>query len=853
MRMMTLLGLFTLLVATVQANEADGRKIAEEATAVLKTHCYRCHGQDGNIEGGMAYILDRDRIVAARKVVPGNVAQSRLFQRVLKGKMPPAEVKTRPSEDEIAILKKWIEMGAPSAKPQTARQFITEGEVYQHILADLEKMERRSRRFQRYFTLTHLHNAGLGDDELQTYRHAIAKLVNSLSWHPRISVPEAIDPAKTILRIDLRWFMWDANVWNRILAEYPYGILSDASAARACYVATASKMPSVRGDWFVATASRPPLYQDVLQLPSSASELERQLRVDAALNIQQERVARAGFNGSGISKNNRLLERHDAVHGALWKSYDFDAVPQNLIDRQNLLPDRRNLFAYPLGPGFQENTFLHAGGEMIFNLPNGLHAFMLVNANGTRIDKGPLAIVSDPKRPDRAVETGISCMSCHVAGIHFKSDQIREHVEKNPQAFSRTDAELIRALYVPEAKMKALMEEDAERYRKAVEKTGAGIRNAEQVGVCTLRYEADLDLPTAAAELGLTADELMAKLASSSTLTRSLGGLKVPGGTVHRQIFIQAFGDMVKDLRLGTLFLPTQVQSLPDNTGEVDPLEGASSQANAMVFSPDARLALFASADKSVRVWELERNIELRRLIGHTASVWAVAFSPDGKRALSGSADNSVRLWDVETGRELLKMDGHVGLVAAVAFSPDGRRALSGSYDHSVWLWDLETGRKIRSFRGPMKYVNSVAFLPDGKRAVISGGNFLLLWDTETGEELRRLADQPSSITMIAVAKDGRRILTSGDDHSVRLWDADTGQELRRFEGHTSYVKCVAFLPDGQRALSGGADNTVRLWDLESGKELGRWSKPADAVISVHLTPDGRYVLAGSRNSAIGW
>jgi serine/threonine-protein kinase len=84
---------------------------------------------------------------------------------------------------------------------------------------------------------------------------------------------------------------------------------------------------------------------------------------------------------SGISRNNRLLERHDAVHGAYWRTYDFDAVPQNLVERQNLLPDRRNLFAYPLGPGIGENLFQHAGGEIIFNLPNGLHGYMLINAN----------------------------------------------------------------------------------------------------------------------------------------------------------------------------------------------------------------------------------------------------------------------------------------------------------------------------------------------------------------------------------------------------------------------------------------------------------------------------------------
>src|SRR3954452_14068416 len=237
------------------------------------------------------------------------------------------------------------------------------------------------------------------------------------------------------------------------------------------FVATASRappMPVVRADWFVATASRAPLYYELLQIPAALADLERQLRVDVAVNLQQERLARLGFNGSGISRNNRILERHDAMNGAYWRTYDFDAVPQNLIERNLLLPDRRNVFAYPLGPGLGENGFQHAGGEVIFTLPNGLQRYVLVTAANVRINKGPTEIVSDPKRPDRAVEAGLSCMNCHARGIIPKDDQVRAHVRKNRKAFSRSDAELVDALYPEAKKMRALMEEDADRFQKAV-------------------------------------------------------------------------------------------------------------------------------------------------------------------------------------------------------------------------------------------------------------------------------------------------------------------------------------------------------------------------------------------------
>jgi WD40 repeat protein/mono/diheme cytochrome c family protein len=847
-----ILGFWELGAPTLQAQ--TGPELARQAQGILKTSCHRCHGQGGSLEGGLNYVLDRDKLVSRKKIVPGHVEQSPLFRLVAGGKMPPAGEAPRPSTAEIEVLRRWIEAGAPGETTAVARQPVGDNEVLTWILADLDQLDRRARRFTRYVSLTALANAGAGPDELQSYRNALAKLLNSLSWHPRISLPKAIDPAGLVLRIDLRDYQWDANLWNRVLTDYPYGIVQDSGIARAVLVRTATRMPIVRLDWFVATASRAPLYYDLLQIPTNLAELERQLRVDVNLDIQQERIVRTGFLGSGISRNNRILERHDAQNGAYWRTYDFEAIPQNLTDRDLLLPDRRDVFAYPLGPGGADTNFQHAGGEVIFNLPNGLHGFVLINANNTRIDKGPIAIVSDPKRPDRAVEVGVSCMSCHASGILQKTDQIRDHVSRNAKAFSRADNELVRALYPPEAKTKGLMEEDTKRYRAALTKTGNTVGSVEVVMTLTLRYEADVDLPTVAAEVGLPAEDLQSRLLRSEVLTRSLGGLKIPGGVVSRQALVQAFGDLVRELRLGVAIQPGLVGlSLPDNTGEVDPLEGQSSPANALSIRRDGKLAALAGADRTVRIFDIEANRDLRRCIGHTASVWAVEFSPDGKQILSGGKDGSVRLWDVETGRELRKFDGHSDLVTSVAFSPDGRRALSADIDGELLLWDLERGTVIKEFacREEVKYPTAAVIAPDGRTCVVCAGRSILLLDAVTGRLIRSLNGHTGWVVQAVLAPDGRKLVSASDDGTVRLWNLDNGQQERTYRGHQTGVKCVAFSPDSTRLVSGGNDSTVRLWDLASGEELKMFAKHSEPLVAVTFIDSGRQTLSASRDGII--
>jgi len=64
---------------------------------------------------------------------------------------------------------------------------------------------------------------------------------------------------------------------------------------------------------------------------------------------------------------------------------------------------------------------------------------------------------------------------------------------------------------------------------------------------------------------------------------------------------------------------------------------------------------------------------------GHTSSVYGVAFSPDGKRIVTGSGDRTVRVWDAVKGMELLSLKGHTNVVTSVAFSADGKRIVTGS------------------------------------------------------------------------------------------------------------------------------------------------------------------------------
>jgi mono/diheme cytochrome c family protein len=805
------------LLAAPPIHAADSS--AARALAVLEKHCAACHGPQGSSKGGFSYVLDRERLIGRDKVLPGKAAESPLFQRLRDGEMPPPGKRTPPSADEIALVKRWIDDGAPPfAAAPAAAAVVRLDALTSLIQRDLENLDPRRRRFTRYLTLNHL--AALPAADLERERHALAKLVNSLSWHPRPRRPEPIDAARTVYRLDLRDYKWSARVWDKLAAVYPYRLPEPGAAARALTTLTGSEQPHLRGDWFAATASRPPFYFDFLQLPSTDRALERLVQVDAPTDVQEDAAARAGFNGSGVSRNNRILERHDAAFGAYWRSFDFS-------DNTG----RQNIFERPL-------SFQPAGGEIIFNLPNGLQGYLLVDGAGRRVSKAPGDIVSDPKRPDKLVETGLSCMSCHVRGILPKDDQVRGHVLKNRDAFSPTDRDGVLALHVPAARMQTLMKDDAERFVAALTKLGVPATEPEPIVTAALRYEAVLDLATAAAETGLEVGEFAAGVRRSADLSRRLGALLARGGTVQRQVFEEAFPEAARVFQLGRG---------ASSTTKEEGFTGHRGSVRALASSPSGLWFASGGEDRTIRVWGSPAVNSIAVLEGSGDEVLAVAFTPDETCVLSGGRDRLLRLWHIKDRREIRSFKGHTDAVLSVAVSPDGKYALSGGADRSMRLWSMKTGEEIRTFTGHSAAVSAVAFSPDGKRALSgSHDHTVRLWEVKSGKQLARWDQHEGAVYSVAFSKDGKQALSGGNDRCVLLWDAAKGEVLHRMTGHANAVIAVAFGPQGT-VTSGSsryqtADKVVRIWDRESGELRLAEKDDLEQVEAIAFAANGKWV-----------
>jgi hypothetical protein len=454
----------------------------------------------------------------------------------------------------VALLRNWIsDLKRPNSDPPS------DDDILDLVARDQLALRDRSSDF-RYVSFAHQVGQGRPSSEMKTTAQVLAFVLNSLSRRGAIAEMPTIDPAGSIFRINLVDLGWNAQVWDQLTSFYPYCLTSDVASHQALYQQLRTEAPVVRGDWLLATATKSPLYDILLDLPNTVDQLAARLGIDINDDInhpgreEPDNLVRVGFRRSGVALHNRLVERHLGAAGQyLWMSYDFNSSQGN-----------QDLLNRPLGPANRDrqrfvHTFQHVGSEVIFSLPNGLQGYMVVDANGRRINSANLNVMRDSNRRDGVVSNGISCLGCHGgAGLLTprQMDEVPVFAQNNIAQFEGRELLEIESSYPAPLRPDPFLA-DATRYHAIASAVPGGAPPADgpygafitAVG----QYESNVGYHGAAGEFSQEYESLRQTIQSNDSQNDALpADLKQP--LVLRDDFVCVWRDLVTKIRPNAVF-----------------------------------------------------------------------------------------------------------------------------------------------------------------------------------------------------------------------------------------------------------------------------------------------------------
>jgi WD40 repeat protein len=243
-----------------------------------------------------------------------------------------------------------------------------------------------------------------------------------------------------------------------------------------------------------------------------------------------------------------------------------------------------------------------------------------------------------------------------------------------------------------------------------------------------------------------------------------------------------------------------------------------------------------------LKVWDALRGRELFTLSGHTGPVFSVAFGP-GDLLASASADKTVKLWDLRTRQQIRTLEFQAP-VRTLALSVDGRRLMTGDTSGTVLVWDVFTKKPALPQQGVTGYVFEIAVSSDGIHAAAGCGDGTVhLWNAVTSKAVHIFRDSGRAHS-VTFSPDGRLLACGDSREKVRIWDIATRREVHPpLEGHSHYLSGLAFSPNG-KYLASASWREVKVWEVATWSEVIDLGGLTGEIFRVAFSPDGKRLAA---------
>ncbi len=166
--------------------------------------------------------------------------------------------------------------------------------------------------------------------------------------------------------------------------------------------------------------------------------------------------------------------------------------------------------------------------------------------------------------------------------------------------------------------------------------------------------------------------------------------------------------------------------------------KGHTSLISGVALTPDEKLLISVSHDKSIKIWSTERGNLVGEIFGergegNDGQLYTVALSPDGKYlATAGylldvkgtNVQALIRIYDFAKRKLIKVLKGHQNVIHSVAFSPNGKFLASAGADGHVLVWNMNDFSMYTDFGSHYKTARTVCFMGNDK--LVSGG-----WDAK--------------------------------------------------------------------------------------------------------------------------
>lgn len=267
---------------------------------------------------------------------------------------------------------------------------------------------------------------------------------------------------------------------------------------------------------------------------------------------------------------------------------------------------------------------------------------------------------------------------------------------------------------------------------------------------------------------------------------------------------------------------------------EIRTFKGHTDQVWSAAISHDNKFLASGSMDRTFIIWDIQTGEKIHQVQispydvitkgsipewdGKIQnSIYRVRFSPNGKQLAIASADKLVRIWDMEKAEFIHTLDGqHSTNWMWCRYSPDGKYLISGS--GSSWdkegvkiIWETETYSQV----GRIVMSGSMLFTDNNELGIYTENNSMNFYNLSNGI-LMINKTFPDFNGYFNMSPDKKFIASCNEDSYIILRNVKTQKIVWTYKHETLEIHSAHFSPNGEYLIAGTPESNILIWKMET-------------------------------------
>uniref|UniRef100_A0A183BVJ3 WD_REPEATS_REGION domain-containing protein n=1 Tax=Globodera pallida TaxID=36090 RepID=A0A183BVJ3_GLOPA len=231
---------------------------------------------------------------------------------------------------------------------------------------------------------------------------------------------------------------------------------------------------------------------------------------------------------------------------------------------------------------------------------------------------------------------------------------------------------------------------------------------------------------------------------------------------------------------------------------------------------PDASTLIVGGETRTICVWDLNSEKMKTTLDCEAEICYALAITPDCRLCFSCCSNGSVGIWDLQNELKIGQLDGHTGGASCMDISADGVRLWTGGLDNSVRCWDIRERAELNKYNLESQ-IFSLGCCPTNDWVAVGLQNnkveVLHMNNRQQQQEKSVLYGHQNCVVSLKVAHSGKWFVSTGNDSVVNCWRSPYGHRLLKSKESGLVLSCD-ISSDDRFLLTGSGDKKASLYEL---------------------------------------